>query len=101
MASGESHLIARLLSGSMAIVLRRLGLRSSKEEEIQVLLKEGIQAGIFGEAEHEIVTRVFRLGAPRANQRMPPMKRMVWLALPAPPGAMRRKITESPHSRFP
>jgi putative hemolysin len=101
MASGESSLIARLLSGSMAIVLRRLGLRSSKEEEIQVLLKEGIQAGIFGEAEHEIVTRVFRLGALRANELMTPMKSIVWLDVADPPGEMRRKITESPHSRFP
>src|SRR4051794_14792359 len=101
MASGESSLIARLLSGSMAIVLRRLGIRSSREEEIQVILKEGIQAGILGEAEHEIVTRVFRLGALRANELMTPMKGIAWLDVADSPEEMRRKITESPHSRFP
>ena len=60
LAAGEPSLIARLLSGSLAGVLRRLGRRPSTEDEIQVLLKEGIEAGIFDEAEQEIVTRVFR-----------------------------------------
>ena len=57
MAAGESSLIARLLSASLAGVFRRLGRRPSTEDEIQVLLKEGIEAGIFDEAEQEIVTR--------------------------------------------
>src|SRR6185437_14614792 len=100
MASGESSFLARLLSAPMASVLRRLGLRSSTEEEFQVLLKEGIQEGIFGEAEHEIVTRVFRLGALRASELMTPMNGIVWLDVTDPPQEMQRKITESPHSRF-
>jgi putative hemolysin len=89
------------LSGSVAIVLRRLGIRPSTEEEIHVLLREGIEAGIFGEAEHEIVTRVFRLGGHRASELMTPMKEIVWLDVTDPPEEMKGKITQSPHSRFP
>jgi putative hemolysin len=103
MASGESSLFARLLSGSLASVLRRLSRRpsTSTETEIQVLLKEGIEAGIFDEAEQEIVTRVFRLGDYQASALMTPMNEIVWLDVADTPEEMKRKITESPHSRFP
>ena len=101
MASGEPSLIARLLSGSLAGVLRRLGRRPSTEDEIQVLLKEGIEAGIFDEAEQEIVTRVFRLGDYRASELMTPMNEIVWLDVADTPDEMKQKITEAPHSRFP
>ena len=101
MAAGEPSLIARLLSGSLAGVLRRLGRRPSTEDEIQVLLKEGIEAGIFDEAEQEIVTRVFRLGDYRANALMTPMNEIVWLDVAETPEEMKRKISEAPHSRFP
>jgi putative hemolysin len=98
-------LIARLLNSTIAVVLRRLGIRPTAdprvtEEEIQVLLKEGIQAGVFEEAEHEIVKRVFRLGHHRASELMTPMNELVWLDIADSPDEMRRKITESPHSRF-
>jgi putative hemolysin len=103
MATVESSLIARLLSGKLAAVLRRLRGRpsASREDEIQVLLKEGIEAGIFDEAEQEIVTRVFRLGDYQANALMTPMNEIVWLDVADTPEEMKLKITESPHSRFP
>lgn len=101
MSSVDSSPIARLLSSSIATMLRRLGLRPSSEQEIQVLLKERIAAGIFGEVETEIVTRVFRLGDHRAHELMTPMKEIVWLDLADSPDEMKLKIGESPHSRFP
>lgn len=97
----SSSLFARLLNGSMATVLRTLGIRSSTEEEIQVLIQEGIDAGIFGAAEREIIKRVFRLGDYRASELMTPMNEIVWLDVADPPDEMKRKITQSPHSRFP
>src|SRR4051794_35363477 len=97
----STSLFARLLNGSLATVLRKLGIRPSTEEEIRELLKEGIEAGVFGEAEHEIVKRVFRLGDHRASELMTPMKEVVWLDVAETPEEMKRKITESPHSRFP
>ncbi len=94
-------LIGRLLGGPMASALRRMRSRPSGEEEIQAVLREGFRAGIFGEAEHEIVKRVLRLGDHRANALMTPMKEIAWLDVADPPEEMKRKITESPHSRFP
>ena len=82
-------------------MLRRLGRRPSTEDEIQVLLKEGIESGVFDEAEQEIVTRVFRLGDYRASELMTPMNEIVWLDVAETPEEMKRKITEAPHSRFP
>jgi putative hemolysin len=99
--SRSSPLIARLLGGPTAVVLRRLGIRPSTEEGIRVLLQEGMQAGVFGPAEHEMVKRVFRLGDYRASELMTPMREIVWLDVADPPEQMQRKIAQSPHSRFP
>jgi putative hemolysin len=106
---GESSalpLIARLLGGSTALVLRRLGIRPPAEprvteEEIKTLIREGTRAGVFEEAEHEMVKRVFRLGDHRASELMTPMKDIVWLDVADSPDVLRIKIRDSPHSRFP
>lgn len=98
--------IVRLLSGSTEIILKLLRIRPSAvssvtEEEVRDLVKEGAQAGVFEEAEHEMVKRVFRLGDKRAAALMTPRNDVVWLDVADPPDVIRRKITESPHSRFP
>lgn len=74
---------------------------ASAEERIKVLMKEGAEAGVFDEAEREMVRRVFRLGRQRAGVLMTPMKAVAWLDVSDPPEVMQRKIRESPHSRFP
>src|SRR4051794_7850096 len=103
--SRSPSLFARLMNGSLAIVLRKLGIRPSTEasvsQEIEVLLKEGIRAGIFEDSEQEMVRRVFRLGDHRASELMTPMKEIAWLDVADPPERMQRKIAESSHSRFP
>lgn len=98
--------IVQLLSGSTEIVLRLFGVRSYTEplvteEEVRAMVKEGTQAGVFEEAEHEMVKRVFRLGDRRASSLMTPRTEIVWLDVADSPEEIRRKITESPHSRFP
>jgi putative hemolysin len=90
----------------VASVIRRLGLRPSldlkeQEEEIKALLREGLQAGVIEESEQQIVERVFRLGDHRASDLMTPMTEVVWLDVADSADEMKRKISESPHSRFP
>jgi putative hemolysin len=99
--SRSSPLITRLLGSRLATVLRRFGTRPTTEEEIKFLLREGLEAGVFEEVEHEIVERVFRLSDLRASQLMTPMKAIVWLDVADPPEVMQQKIAESPHTRFP
>lgn len=63
--------------------------------------KQGVQAGIFAAAEHEMVRAVFRLGDRRAGALMTPRTAIVWLDVNDPPQDIRRQLTESAHSRFP
>ena len=96
----------RLLSLSTNMILRMLGARQSTEafvteEEIKILLDQGTEAGTFEKAERDMIERVFQLGDRRAGALMTPRTEIVWLDLDEPLEEIRRKVTESVHSRFP
>jgi putative hemolysin len=95
-----------VLSGATDRVLRFLGVRPRShppviQEEISVLLQEGIKAGVFEEGEHEMIKRVFRFSDRRARALMTPRNFIVWIDQADPPDEVRRKIISSPHTRFP
>jgi putative hemolysin len=71
------------------------------EEEIQVLLDQGTQAGVFEEAEQDMVEGVFSLSDRRVNSLMTPRNEIVWLDINDSPEDIHRKIADSPFSRFP
>ncbi len=71
------------------------------EESIRDLMRVGTRAGVFEEAEHEMVKRVLRFGDRRARTLMTPRNKIVWIDLADPPEEIRRKVIDSPHSRFP
>lgn len=96
----------RLLSLSSNLVLKILGVRKSTEppvteEEIKLLIEQGTQAGVFVEAEKELVKSVFRLADREVRILMTPRRDMVWLDLDDGGEINHRKIVESPFSRFP
>ncbi len=96
----------RLLSASTDLILRIVGVKPSTappitEEEIKLLIGQGTVAGVFEEAEQEMVERVFRLGDRRVGVLMTPRKRVVWLDINDPPEKNRRIMARSSHSRFP
>ena len=96
----------RLLTGSTDLVVRLLGVRPSTEppvtgDEIEVLIEQGTQAGVFEEAEQDMMTSVLRLGDRSISTMMTPRQDIAWLDVDDPPDEIRRKITESTHSRFP
>ncbi len=98
--------VERLLSGSTDWVLRLAGVRPSTEppvteEEIRLLIKQGAVAGVFEEAEQEMLQRVMRLGERRVGVAMTPRGSVEWLDLNDPPQRLRRKISKSVYSRFP
>jgi putative hemolysin len=100
-----AHPAVRLLSISTDAVLRLIGIQPSAEppvteEEIRVLIEQGTQAGMFEEAEQEMVERVFRLGDRRVSAVMTPRTEIVWLDRNASSEEIRRTIAESVHSRF-
>ncbi len=94
------------LSASADLVLRLLPLRSEgpapvTDEEIRFMLREGAASGHIHQTETEIVSMALRLGDRRASAVMTPRTRIVWLDLDDPEAENRRRINDSPYSRFP
>lgn len=71
------------------------------EAEIGILIEQGARAGVFEEAEKEMVGRIFRLGDLRITALMTPRPDVIWLDLEDNPEENRLKISESVYSRFP
>ena len=95
-----------LLGKGTEFVLKVLGIKLGPEqpvteEEIQLLIDQGTEAGVFEEAEQDMVQGVFSLGDSRVYSLMTPRTEIVWLDISDPPDEIRRKIAESPYSRFP
>jgi magnesium and cobalt exporter, CNNM family len=98
--------VVRLLSFSTDGLLRLLGIRPSTEppvteEEIRVLINQGTQAGVFEEAEQDLVESVFRLADQRISVLMTPRQDVEWLDVEDPPAETRRKVIDSVRSWFP
>ena len=71
------------------------------EDEIKVLIEQGTQAGVFEEAEKEMVKRVFKLADRRVVSLMTPRPDIVWLDAEESRQEIRKKVAESHYSRFP
>lgn len=95
-----------LLSLSTNGVLRLLNVRDSgeppvTEAEIEALIEQGIQAGVFDQSEQDMVSSVFSMGDRRLSTLMTPRTEIEWLDLDDPLETNLRKISSSRHSRFP
>jgi putative hemolysin len=71
------------------------------EEEIQLLIDQGTQAGVFEEAEQDMVEGVFSLADQRVYSLMTPRPDIVWLDINDSIEEIRQKLMESDFSRFP
>jgi putative hemolysin len=95
-----------LMSRTTDLVIRMIGIKPSEEppvteEEILVQLDQGTQAGVFEEAEQDMVEGVFRLNDRRVGSLMTPRSEIVWLDVNDSPDEIRTTIDESMYSRFP
>jgi putative hemolysin len=98
--------LVTFLSFSTETVLRLMGVKASTdppvtEEEIQLLIDQGTQAGVFEEAEQDMVQGVFSLGEQRVYSLMTPRTEIVWLDIEDTVEEIRDKIAEHEISRFP
>ena len=98
--------LVRILSRSTDFVLNLFGVKASNEppiteEEFQVLLDQGTQAGVFEEAEQDMVEGVFSLGDQRVYSIMTPRTEIVWLDIDETIDEIRAKIADNDFSRFP
>ncbi len=95
-----------LLGKTTDLALRILRFRPVEEppvteEELLVQLDQGTQAGVFAETEQDMVEGVFSLSDQRVNALMTPRNKIVWLDVNDTGEEIRRKVRESPYSRFP
>lgn len=70
------------------------------EEEIRILLDQGIRAGTFELVERAMISNVFRLSDRRVGGLMTHRADVVWLDVSDPPEEVRRKMQESNHARY-
>jgi len=96
----------RVLSASSALLLRLLRIKPPAhppvtEEEVKIMIDQGMQAGVFEEAEHDLVDNIFRLADQRIPQLMTPRPDVVWLDIDSPVEEIRQRIIDSPYSRMP
>lgn len=94
------------LSLSTEGVLRLLGVRDSDEasiteEEIQVLMEEGLRSGVFAQIEHEVVAGVFRFDELHVSALMTPRVEITWININDDLDAVRETIAEHAYSRYP
>jgi len=111
--SGFMNFVSRLcspavafISGSTRAVMGALRLEPSEEplvteEEIKVMMEQGAEAGVFEEAEHDIVKSIFKLGDRAVSALMKSRREVVWLDLDDPFIENQRKLASSLYSRFP
>ncbi len=95
-----------LLGRATDSILRMMGIKPTNEppvteEEIQLLIDQGTEAGVFEEAEQDMVEGVFSLSDSRVYSLMTPRTDIVWIDITDSQNEIRRKISESPYSRFP
>ncbi|MBL8061545.1 MAG: HlyC/CorC family transporter [Anaerolineales bacterium] len=98
--------LIRLMSWGTEFVLALFGIKHSAElpiteEELQVLIDQGTQAGVFEESEQDMVEGVFSLGDQRVYSLMTPRTEIVWLDVQDSAEDILEKISSSPYSRFP
>ena len=98
--------LVKVLTFSTDTLLRLMGARQNSgpqvtEEEIQVLMEQGADAGVFEHAEQQMVRNVFRLDERKLTSLMVPRGDVVYLDIQDPIEVNRDKIANSHVSRFP
>lgn len=95
-----------LLGVSTDMVLRLMGQRPQgakavTEDEVRAFIAEGALSGAIEPAEKEMLDRVLRLADRPVGSIMTPRPDIVWLDAEAPADAIKRRMAEACHSRFP
>ena len=97
--------IVKLLDSSTNLALRIVGSKPKEdvvtEEEVKLLIEEGIEDGTIAEEEEDIIKRVFRLDDQKVDMIMTPRSEIIWLDLEDGLEENKERIIESKRSIFP
>lgn len=98
--------IVLILTSSSKAVQQLIGLQGEQDafitrEEVQHMVSEGHETGVFSETEHEYIRNVFEFTHTYVREVMVPRTRMVALELQMSREELVRIILESQYSRYP
>ncbi|GFE60956.1 hemolysin family protein [Geobacter sp. AOG2] len=98
--------LVTLLTVSSKAVMRILHISANREpfisrEEVQHIVAEGHESGVFSETEHEYIRNVFEFTHTCVREVMVPRTRMVALDLSTPPEQVVATLMENMYSRYP
>lgn len=98
--------IVTVLSKSTTFFLKLIGVSKAKEsvvteDEIKLLIEEGIEDGTIEKEEEDIIKRVFRLDEQKVDMLMTPKNEMIWIDLEEDVQESKNKIIGSERSIFP
>lgn len=97
--------LVQFLGASTNLLLRLLRVPTSNEdaitdEEIDMVIAQGLRAGVIEPAEQEIIENAFWLGERRVNAIMTPRHELSWLDLSAAEAQVLDLVREEPHGRY-
>ncbi len=102
LASPFAFLLIRTTRGLLALLrLNRATREHVSEEEIRLLVAEGVDQGVIDTDERNMVNRVLRLGDRTVDSVMTPRTRIAWLDAQATLEANLKVMRETPYSRYP
>lgn len=98
--------LVSFLSISTEALLRAIGFKPEKEavvseEEVRVLMQEGVRAGAFNKVESQIVDSALELDQLPVREIMTPRPKVIWLNQDDSHDQIWHKVVVSGHSHFP
>jgi putative hemolysin len=95
-----------ILARSTDFVVRLLGSQSSGDqpvtkEEIQIMIEQGTEIGVFEPIEEQIVDKIFELDELPISVLTTPRPDVLWLDVTDPPAVIREKVLACAHTRIP
>ncbi len=98
--------VIRVLNAAFDLVLKPFGLARQREapvtnEEVNILIEQGLKAGVFHKAEKEMVEGVLGLDQLPVTAIMTPRPKIVFINIEDSDEVNWRKIVASGHSHFP
>ncbi len=99
--------IASALSGSANLIVRMLGVRADKtaqlisEEEINLMIFEGKQKGVFDETEERLIKSVFDFADSTVRRAMTPRPDVIAIPFSTPPDNVIELVIKHGHSKYP
>ncbi len=104
--AGMTAPVVLVLTSSSKAVLRLIGLKGEQDafitrEEVQHMVSEGHETGVFSESEHEYIRNVFEFTHTCVREVMVPRTRMVALDLLMSRDELIKTILDAQYSRYP